>query len=402
MNIDQTTNNDLLLVSDQKEELDDLVHLLKSRFGQPLTTLSLNEAVRIIKQDKPGVVIFAFRHVDAVRQAQPIFESALATLKLYRPQRVLMCKASESAQAFALYSDGLIDDFIADRPLYDPNRLHLSIAQALERRQYRLVSNDLIKVIENIDNDMHGLDRFVARLMETVDAEHHESIEMFHFLTRKMVHELEELHDGISRRQKEARAYDPADDDAALDNGNLNQTADWLVGLSRDYKKSHAEGGSDMPEAKPDSPKRPQAETSQQPRSQLHPTPPADDVATGKRVLVVDDDDFYRDVFVSMMQGSGFDIETADHGGTAIDLARRNPPDIILLDYKMPGIDGLEVLDILGSDPATRMVPVIMLTGISSKTIVDRSIRSGARDFIVKPGSRDVIIRKINDVIGGK
>jgi CheY-like chemotaxis protein len=174
------------------------------------------------------------------------------------------------------------------------------------------------------------------------------------------------------------------------------------VGLSRDYKKSHAEGGSDMPEAKPDSPKRPQAETSQQPRSQLHPTPPADDVATGKRVLVVDDDDFYRDVFVSMMQGSGFDIETADHGGTAIDLARRNPPDIILLDYKMPGIDGLEVLDILGSDPATRMVPVIMLTGISSKTIVDRSIRSGARDFIVKPGSRDVIIRKINDVIGGK
>ncbi len=72
---------------------------------------------------------------------------------------------------------------------------------------------------------------------------------------------------------------------------------------------------------------------------------------------------------------------------------------MILLDYKMPGIDGLEVLEILRSEQATRTIPVIMLTGISSKFMVDRSMKGGAQDFIVKPGSRDVILRKIATAI---
>jgi CheY-like chemotaxis protein len=373
MTAKDNNNPDILILSDQQDEIDDLVNLLAPRFGVPRSSLNAHDAARIIKEIKPGVVIFAFQRVGDVPAAQDVLNTVLRDLKLYKPQRLLMCKASESEQAYALYSNGLIDDFIADRPLYDPNRLRLSVSQALERRQYRLVSSDLLKVIERIDADMLGLDQFVSRLIESVDEKHHESIEMFHYLTHKVVSELADLHDGLVQRQQvgESGGRTTGDDSTPRDDG-LNKTADWLVELSRDYKKSHSEPRMAPPELQ----------------------------KTGIRVLLVDDDDFYRDVFVSMMQGSGFDIETADHGGTAIDMARKNPPDIILLDYKMPGIDGLEVLDILNSEQAMRNIPVIMLTGISSKYIVDRSVKGGARDFIVKPGSRDVILRKIIDVVG--
>jgi len=367
MNETERKNKDILILSDQQEECDDLINLLTPRFGVPLSSLNPHQAALLLKTDKPAVLILAFQRVDFARKAERILQSALDGLKLYRPQRVLMCKASESEQAYDLYAEGLIDDFIADRPLYDPHRLRLSVSQALERRSYRLVSDDLLKVIERIDADMHGLDHFVEGLMESVDKEHHESIEMFHYLTRKVVNELEVLHDGLSRRQHAEPADNAGLAHDTTHQDTLRETADWLVELRRDFRKSHVSAGAEVVARPPDE----------------------------SRVLLVDDDDFYRDVFVSMMQGSGYIVETADHGGTAIDLARKNPPDVILLDYKMPGIDGLEVLEILRSEQATRTIPVIMLTGVSSKFMVDRSMKGGAQDFIVKPGSRDVILRKI-------
>ncbi len=293
MNETELKNSDILILSDQQEECDDLINLLTPRFGVPLSSLNPHQAALVLKSDKPGVLILAFQRVDFARKAERILQSALDGLKLYRPQRVLMCKASESEQAYDMYVEGLIDDFIADRPLYDPHRLRLSVSQALERRSYRLVSDDLLKVIERIDADMHGLDHFVEGLMASVDEQHHESIEMFHYLTRKVVNELEELHDGLSRRQH-AEPVDNAGlarDTQRQD--TLRETADWLVELRRDFRKSHESASAEVLARPADEP----------------------------RVLLVDDDDFYRDVFVSMMQGSGYIVETADHGGTAIDLA---------------------------------------------------------------------------------
>jgi len=62
----------------------------------------------------------------------------------------------------------------------------------------------------------------------------------------------------------------------------------------------------------------------------------------------------------------------------------------------MPGIDGIATLKQIRMNPDTRSIPVIMLTGISAREIVDKSLRAGATDFIVKPGSRDTILSKID------
>ena len=75
--------------------------------------------------------------------------------------------------------------------------------------------------------------------------------------------------------------------------------------------------------------------------------------------------------------------------------------DLIFLDYHMPEIDGVKGLSMIRSDERTKKVPIIMLTAASDRGIVEASIKAGASDFIVKPPSKDLILKKIQTHIKG-
>ena len=85
------------------------------------------------------------------------------------------------------------------------------------------------------------------------------------------------------------------------------------------------------------------------------------------RVLVVDDDDAIREIVeIALGTLAGWDVETAGGGEEALQMARRHPPDGILLDVMMPGLDGPGVLRHLRADPTTRAVHVALLTAKAS------------------------------------
>ncbi|MEX0271383.1 response regulator [Leptolyngbyaceae cyanobacterium UHCC 1019] len=82
-----------------------------------------------------------------------------------------------------------------------------------------------------------------------------------------------------------------------------------------------------------------------------------------KRVLVVDDEEPIQDVIQGCLEDvGGWEVLRAASGGEGVDLARSRLPDGILLDVSMPGMDGFEVLQRLQADPATQLIPVILLT----------------------------------------
>jgi len=102
-----------------------------------------------------------------------------------------------------------------------------------------------------------------------------------------------------------------------------------------------------------------------------------------RRVLLVDDD---RDIVQGAaieLQTHGFDVLTAYDGRRALELAGKQPLDAILLDIRMPGMDGLKVLQELRARPATADVPVAMMSG----SVEDKcaALRSGAQYFLTKP-----------------
>ena len=112
------------------------------------------------------------------------------------------------------------------------------------------------------------------------------------------------------------------------------------------------------------------------------------------RILIVEDEADIRQILAYNLCQAGHEVYTADRGAVALDLARKERPDLVLLDLMLPDISGLEVCRQLKSDPALRDVPVMMLTARSEE--IDRVVgfELGADDYVVKPFSvRELILR---------
>lgn len=106
-------------------------------------------------------------------------------------------------------------------------------------------------------------------------------------------------------------------------------------------------------------------------------------MADKNRILVVDDEDALRTVLTSELSGEGYDVETAADGDEAINIVQNEKFDLVLLDIKMPKVDGFEVLKFIKEKfPA---VKVIMLTGFADLKNAIESKKLGAEDFVSKP-----------------
>ncbi len=116
---------------------------------------------------------------------------------------------------------------------------------------------------------------------------------------------------------------------------------------------------------------------------------------SGAPVLVVDDDPEFQSMLAALVGAIGQPAVTAGDGAEALDWLDKHTPSLILLDYQMPGTDGVDLLERLRQSPRLRAVPVIMLTGHSRPETVQRVRRLGVNDFIVKPADPPTLIRKI-------
>jgi len=102
-------------------------------------------------------------------------------------------------------------------------------------------------------------------------------------------------------------------------------------------------------------------------------------------IVVIEDEERIRKVLDYNLKLDGFEVFPARDGPEGLELARDKKPDLILLDWMMPGMDGLQVLSELKEDEKTRDIPVFMLTAKSMMTEVGRALYQGADDYIVKP-----------------
>ncbi len=119
------------------------------------------------------------------------------------------------------------------------------------------------------------------------------------------------------------------------------------------------------------------------------------------RVLVADDDPFIRGVITAHLAAENLESITADDGVEALEAARRERPDLILLDADMPGMDGWETLLKLGADGRTASIPVLMCTADDSVTSLERAFLSKAMGYITKPVRREELLRKVRKALAG-
>ena len=106
---------------------------------------------------------------------------------------------------------------------------------------------------------------------------------------------------------------------------------------------------------------------------------------TCTKILVIEDEEHIRTVLSYNLKLDGFEVFLAENGIKGLEVAREKLPDLILLDWMMPGMDGLQVLSELKHDDVTRSIPVFMLTAKSMMAEVGRALYEGADDYITKP-----------------
>src|SRR5262245_33120314 len=121
--------------------------------------------------------------------------------------------------------------------------------------------------------------------------------------------------------------------------------------------------------------------------------PPAEDA---DRILLVDDDPTNIDVLRHTLDGSGCRLFVTRSGESAIEVARKVQPLLILLDVVMPGIDGYETCRRIKEDPQTREAAVIFLSSLDETKDKVRGLEVGAVDFVSKPFQRDEVIARVN------
>ena len=119
-------------------------------------------------------------------------------------------------------------------------------------------------------------------------------------------------------------------------------------------------------------------------------------------ILAVDDVQENVHLLTSLLSPKGYAVREAFDGEQALEEVRKSPPDIILLDVMMPGLDGIEVCRRLKSDTATYHIPIIIITGVAAREANLRAIEAGADDYLTKPVDSAMLNTRIQSCLRTK
>ena len=119
-----------------------------------------------------------------------------------------------------------------------------------------------------------------------------------------------------------------------------------------------------------------------------------------KKILIIEDDKFLRELIAQKLVKEGYNIAEAIDGEEGIKKVKSEQPDLVLLDLILPGIDGFEVLSKMKEDSSLVSIPVIILSNLGQKEDVEKGLKLGAADYLIKahftPGE---IIDKIKIIL---
>lgn len=118
-------------------------------------------------------------------------------------------------------------------------------------------------------------------------------------------------------------------------------------------------------------------------------------------ILVVEDNESSLDMLQRRLTRAGYSVITATDGEQALTIARTDPPDIVLMDKRLPRLDGLSAVRRMRSDQRTRDIPVICLTADCTVDVQQAAFAAGCQDFLTKPVEFTLLLTAISNLLDG-
>ncbi|NOY44054.1 MAG: response regulator [Deltaproteobacteria bacterium] len=117
------------------------------------------------------------------------------------------------------------------------------------------------------------------------------------------------------------------------------------------------------------------------------------------KILLAEDQPMNRKLFREILEVKGYTVVEARDGAEALALARADPPDLVLMDVQMPGMDGLEATRRIKADPITRHVPVLALTAMAMDGDEERVFRAGCDGYLPKPVRIHTLLERVEALV---
>lgn len=379
----------LLIVGDNQFDIEETIRLSSSLDVQIEQALDSEWAVEQFDRDPAHILILCHSKVE---HAHKFYLSFLMFSKVAMDtphQTILMCDGKEAQLAYELSSGKTLDDYVVYKPLFDIHRLKFSIVQAVDRLHHvnykRLMEQRLASMMEEIKavkkalkEQVQKTHRYQQEAKDNDDALEDIIREGFDRVKGK----LDELnHDGSIKIQDSSKVdkvyntFQKEELDKVKDQQNtatLKRDA-WIEEMRQDFSINN----------------QTQTDTV---------TAVIDD---SKRVLIVEDELVNQKMMAMILQAEGFKVQVASDGISAIAVAEKWQPHVILMDIRMPKMNGLKVTQKLKSNPLYKETIIIMLTAHSEKVVVRECLKSGAADFIVKPAKKAELLERIEHFLSG-
>ena len=122
-----------------------------------------------------------------------------------------------------------------------------------------------------------------------------------------------------------------------------------------------------------------------------------------KKILLIEDEPALQQTLGDFLKSAGFNVVSAFDGLSGVEMAKKEKPDLVILDLILPKKNGFEVLTDLKKNPATSVIPVMVLTNLESAEDVDRALEGGASAYLVKTNYRlEEVLEKVKTLLSEK
>jgi CheY-like chemotaxis protein len=378
----------ILISAESAEDAEQILRQVKDEFQRASISIDPDRAAADFEEARPDVLVIAF---NSLEKAQRYY------LGLYRMSRsvhahphhtVLLCDKSEVPAAYDLCKKHYFDDYVLYWPhAYDGRRLSMSIWIACRELTARAAQGPPRAELLAHARHLGELEKTFDREFESGEQQIVAANDSLQQVEREIGGALEEFSSRLSRG-RQAGGVDVNDKLA------LGQAIDEL--RQRQLAQARRIGSGSF---------GPLVQWTRGLRGQIAPALAAtralaDKVRKTRSVLmVVEDDDVARRLVRLALDEAAYELHFVGDAPGALSLLRRVRPDAILMDIRLPGIDGVSLTERLKASPPLADIPVVMLSGDARRETLVRSREVGAAGFVVKPFTRETLNSRLEKIL---
>ena len=380
----------ILVATDVVGDADLVKKLLRDEFDNVVGSSNPDRVVADFEQHRPEVLILAFKTLEkSERYYLSLYR--LGTLVHGLPHRTLiLCNLDDLRRVYELCKKEYFDDYVLFWPVpHDAVRLPMAVHHAL--RQLAASGNGAPTL-----GEFAAQARRLAAMESLLEQHAARGGERIEVATRSLQQAQQDIGlalDGFSRElsQGDLRGLIEVKDGPGfqreIDRLKTGEIATRLDAVAAAVKPMREWAGSLKAELAP------QFESARALKTLAERVQPL--------VLVVDDDEYQHKLLRALLRDERLELLFAASGDEAFAALRRRRPDLILMDFELPDIDGVEAVRRIKSVESLAAVPIVMITGRSDKRVVVQSVNAGASGFLVKPFNQQTLLAKVRSCLDG-